>query len=174
MSYIRITDNKEFTHHYEIRAAYPDINFSEVITDDILEGIGIYNPEKVEELTEEEINELVYSILPAQPEYDPVWHTCLWENNAWIVKLSEATIQRDDSWTRIRNIRNNLLDYTDTLVTSYSDEGTDIPQQLKDDRQALRNFPQTYMTGEIDDWVQALATIKNFPIFGTTSAETEQ
>jgi len=126
------------------------------------------------ELTEGEIQILGYTLAPDQPEYDPVWQTCLWENNAWVVKSSEAAIQRDDGWTRIRNIRNSLLDYTDTLVTSYSDEGTDIPQQLKDDRQALRDFPQTYMTGEIDDWVQALATIKNFPIFGTTSAETEQ
>jgi regulator of sigma D len=107
-------------------------------------------------------------------EYDPDFEKFVFENNEWVIHPTDAAIERDNAWPRIRNIRNNLLDYTDTLVMSYLDEGTDIPQQLKDDRQALRDFPQTYMTGEIDDWVQALATIKNFPIFGTTSLETEE
>ena len=151
MSYIRITDNKEFTYHYEIRAAYPDINFPEVITDDILEGIGIYKPEKVEELTEEEINELVYSILPAQPEYDPVWQTCLFENNAWVVKSSEEAIQRDNAWTNILEVRQGILDSTDYVVNEYGTMSEEDVQAWKDYRQALRDITQ-YNTDEIDDW----------------------
>ena len=42
MSYIRKLDNKEFLYHHEIRSAYPDIDFPEIITDDMLEDIGIY------------------------------------------------------------------------------------------------------------------------------------
>jgi hypothetical protein len=41
VSYIRKIDNKTFEYHYEIRNAYPDINFPSVITDEMLQQIGI-------------------------------------------------------------------------------------------------------------------------------------
>ena len=53
MSYIRIIDNKEFTYHHEIRAAYPDIDFPEIITDDLLIQIGI----QVKEIEQEDVDE---------------------------------------------------------------------------------------------------------------------
>jgi len=40
--YIRTEDNVEFIYHHEIRKAYPDITFPNVITDNILNEIGIY------------------------------------------------------------------------------------------------------------------------------------
>ena len=51
--YIRTEDNVEFIYHHEIRKAYPDVNFPDVITDDLLNEIGIY----IKEVEQIEIND---------------------------------------------------------------------------------------------------------------------
>jgi hypothetical protein len=107
------------------------------------------------ELTEGEIQILGYTLAPDQPEYDPVWQTCLWENNAWVVKSSEAAIQRDNAWTNILEVRQELLDSTDYIVNEYSTMSEEDVQAWKDYRQALRDITQ-YKTGEIDDWMTAV------------------
>lgn len=53
MAYVRTIDNKEFTYHYEIRAAYSDINFPSVITDEMLSQIGI----QIKEIEQEDLIE---------------------------------------------------------------------------------------------------------------------
>lgn len=61
MSYIRVIDNKEFTYHHEIRAAYPDINFPEIITDDLLSQVGI-------QVKETEQDESIETTIVIEPE----------------------------------------------------------------------------------------------------------
>tara|TARA_R110000796_G_scaffold53409_1_gene125395 strand:- start:77 stop:259 length:183 start_codon:yes stop_codon:yes gene_type:complete len=51
--YIRTEDNVEFIYHHEIRKAYPNVNFPDVITDDLLNEIGIY----IKEVEQIEIND---------------------------------------------------------------------------------------------------------------------
>jgi len=55
MSYIRKLDNKEFLYHHEIRSAYPDIDFPEIITDDLLLKIGI----QLKEIEKEDVDETI-------------------------------------------------------------------------------------------------------------------
>jgi hypothetical protein len=104
-----------------------------------------------EELTHWEFISLGYSIAPDQPEYNPVWQTCLWENNAWVVKPSEAAIQRDNAWASTLQHRQQLLNSTDYIVDEYDNMTAEDVQAWKDYRQALRDITQ-HRTGEIDDW----------------------
>lgn len=125
----------------------------------------------VENPSEEDLLQANYYALPNQPEYDPVWQICVWVRNEWAVQSSEAAKLRDEMWQTIRHIRDGHLAYTDDLIREYNNNDEQIPQELKDDRQSLRDFPQVHQTGEIEDWVSALSAIKSFSIYGTTSSE---
>lgn len=99
------------------------------------------------------------------------FETPVWNGFEWKIKESESAKLRTEMWNRIRSIRNNLLVGTDEIADEYINNNVEIPQDVKDARQSLRDFPQVYETGEIDDWVGKVLMIKNFPIPGTTSSE---
>lgn len=125
----------------------------------------------VENPSEQELEQANYHALPDQPEYDLIWQKCVLVRSEWTIIPSDAAKLRDKMWQTIRHIRDGHLAYTDDLIREYSDNDEQIPQELKDDRQSLRDFPQVHQTGEIEDWVSALPAIKSFSIYGTTSSE---
>lgn len=104
-----------------------------------------------EELAEEEFKGLGYSIAPDQPEYDPVWHKCVWIDNQWQLLPSKKAIHREVKWVRIRNRRNHLLNTTDEIIRQHIEDNQQIPSEWVEYRNALRNIPNVYETGEIDD-----------------------
>ena len=104
-----------------------------------------------EELTEEEFKGLGYSIAPDQPEYDSVWHKCVWGGSEWKLTPSKKAIHREVKWVRIRNRRNHILNVTDEIIRQHVENNQSIPNEWVEYRNALRNLPNVYETGEIND-----------------------
>ena len=103
------------------------------------------------ELTEQEIKNLGYTLVPDQPEYDPIWHKCVWVGHQWLTVPSKKAIHREVKWVRIRNRRNHLLNTTDEIIRQHIEDNQQIPSEWVEYRNALRNIPNVYETGEIDD-----------------------
>jgi hypothetical protein len=86
-----------------------------------------------------------------QPEYDPVWQICVWGETEWKLVPTKKAIHREVKWVRIRNRRNFLLTTTDDLIRQFMENNESISEEWASYRNALRDIPNTYETGDIDD-----------------------
>jgi hypothetical protein len=88
-------------------------------------------------------------------EYDPDFEKLIFQNGEWVIVPSDASIERDNAWTSILKLRQELLDSTDYIVNEYSTMSEEDVQAWKDYRQSLRDITQ-HRTGKIDDWMTAV------------------
>lgn len=86
-----------------------------------------------------------------KPEYDPIWHKCVWIDNQWQLLLSKKAIHREVKWIRIRNRRNFLLTTTDDLIRQFMENNESVSEEWTSYRKALRDIPNTYDIGDIND-----------------------
>lgn len=75
-----------------------------------------------------------------------------WNGNDWEEAETEAAKIRTEMWKAIRSARDEFLKKSDILAQTYIDNNQDIPQDLIDYRQSLRDLPQVHENGSIDDW----------------------
>jgi len=101
--------------------------------------------------TEQQIENSGWILAPIKPE-ESDFVTVNWDGSNWVTEDSEAAKLRTEMWQAIRLARNEFLTKSDSLVQNYIDNNQDIPQDLIDYRQQLRDLPQGYETGLIDDW----------------------
>lgn len=102
--------------------------------------------------TDEQLSCAGYYKLPNQPEYDPVWQKCVWVRTEWTIIPSDAAKLRDKMWNDIRLMRDQSLIISDEIISDFITNNIDIPQEWKNYRQQMRDMPQIYMTGEINDY----------------------
>jgi len=57
---------------------------------------------------------------------------------------SEQSVVNESGWQLIRAIRDGLLKDSDWLVMKYQEQASDMPVELKEYRQALRDIPQQF------------------------------
>jgi len=100
--------------------------------------------------TEEQLLKAGY-VLATEPEHDPVRENCIWRNGKWLTVPSKKAIHREVKWMRIRNRRNYLLNTTDEIIRQHIEDNQQIPSEWVEYRNTLRNIPNVYETGEIDD-----------------------
>src|SRR6056300_322548 len=101
--------------------------------------------------SEEDITLSGYKPVPDQPEYDPIWHRCVWGGKEWKLIASKKAIHREVKWIRIRKHRNFLLTITDDLIRQFMENNESVSEEWASYRSALRDIPNTYETGNIDD-----------------------
>ena len=85
------------------------------------------------------VNELFKKVI----EKTPVKQNNKYHIDYDIVDMDEEEIQREieNKWVEIRRLRTNLLSETDFLIIKYTENKLDIPVELKDYRQSLRDLP---------------------------------
>lgn len=105
----------------------------------------------IESPSEQQLEQANYYALPDQPEHDLVREKCIWRNGKWLTVPSKKAIHREVKWIRIRNRRNHLLNTTDEIMRQHIEDNQQLPSEWVEYRNALRNIPNVYETGEIDD-----------------------
>lgn len=101
--------------------------------------------------TEQQIENSGWMLAPIKPE-ETDFIEYKWNGSGWTEIETEASKLRTVKWKDIRQARNIRIADTDHIIQGFIDTQTEIPQDIKDYRQSLRDLPQTYETGEIDDW----------------------
>jgi hypothetical protein len=124
--------------------------FEEIITKTEIVGNNV-NVEYTAPFSEELLARAGYVLVSDKPE-DTDFIVYTWGRSGWVAEDSEAAKLRAEMWAQIRHIRDLRLNSFDGYVQKYIDSNDDIPQDLIDCRTQLRNIPQTYITGEINDW----------------------
>lgn len=109
-----------------------------------------------------------YVLAPDKPD-DTDFLEYVWTGRDWLVEETEASKVRTQQWITIRKTRNEILTQTDVIIDTFIDNDEEILQEWIDYRTALRNLPQTYETGEIDDWQNVV-----FPSVNHTLPEPEE
>lgn len=100
-----------------------------------------------------------YKLVPEKPAIT-AFEDVEWNGHEWVITESEAAkLTRAKEWISIRKIRNDSLAQTDITVQQFIDNAEEIPQEWIDYRIELRDLPQVYETGEIDDW-----TLVSWPV----------
>ena len=151
--------------------------FEEVITKTETVGNSV-NVEYTAPFSEELLARAGYVFVSDKPE-DTDFIVYTWGGSEWIPEDSEAAKLRGEMWKAIRLARNELLSDTDNLVKEYIEAGQEIPIELINYRSYLRDIPQNFETGAIDDYVNAqvpesLLIYQANIVSGVTVAEYEE
>ena len=128
--------------------------------------------------TEQQIESSGWILAPIKPE-ETDFVTVNWDGSNWVTEDSEAAKLRGEMWKAIRLARNELLSATDNLVKEYIEAGQETPIELINYRSYLRDIPQNFETGTIDDYVNAqvpesLLIYQANIVSGVTLAEYEE
>ena len=96
---------------------------------------GAYPYPLPSDMSKYDIND--FMLAPEKPQV-PADKKLGWNRTNWVLEdYSEAETQI--KWQEIRNLRNNLLTNSDIYIIRSTEDGTEITQEWKDYRQALRN-----------------------------------
>ena len=101
--------------------------------------------------TEEQLLKAGYVLAPEKPVQD-AFTDVTWGGTNWVIQISDAAKLRDKMWDDIRLMRDRSLIISDEIIKDFITNNIDIPQEWKDYRQQMRDIPQKYMTGEINDY----------------------
>ena len=101
--------------------------------------------------TEEQLSKAGYVLAPEKPA-DTALVKYEWFGNKWEGTPTKLGTFRTREWDSIILRRDTLLEVTDIAIADLTENGDDVPQDWEDYKQNLRDIPQLYKTGEIDDY----------------------
>lgn len=140
MNYVKVgNENNVIEYPYLLSRLvqdYPNTSFPSEITDDFLATVGLFK------VQHDDVNA---SISPNQyvKDLEPVLEEGLWKVYYEVLEKTEEHIALElQARSRIiRKERNKLLLESDWVVAKAYELGTEVPQEWKEYRQALRDIP---------------------------------